>query len=632
MVHRTPLLALVVLLSLAPVAIAQNAGEKKSPPAKPVKTKSVKSEESEAVAAQRTLVAVTLLTALADEARSFKDQSLRARVEARAADAFWETDPEKARALFRRAWDEAEAADKEAARKQTEQLRQQEGTGGATIRRRPRDLRSEVLRLVAKRDRDLAEEFLAKLSEADERERNEATAKRNRDPEEASISIAKRIQLARRLLDDGETERAMEFATPVLDSVNRYTIFFLSALREKNAAAADQGFLSLVARAGRDSASDANTVSGLSSYAFTPFLYVAFSKDGGANISQERRDTPGPDLPQPVRTAFFRVASEILLRPLFAPDQDQTSAGRTGKYMVLKRLLPLFEQHAPEQAPILKTQMSALQSDVPSDLRSGQNRAVTHGIVPADHEQNPLARMQERLDRARTSAERDGIYADYAVDLSGKGDPKARELVDKIENATFRKSLQGYIDFSAAQQAIEKKDTVTAARLAKSGELTSTQRIWTYARAARMLMTSDQTRAVELLDEAAAEARRINGANPDRAKGLIAIATVLSQADRVRSWEITAEAVKAANASEGFTGEDSVVSATLQSPQMVLVTNATAADFDVLGLFRFLAKDDLNRSIETAKGFAGEAPRAAATLAIARLVLEKPSAESAEGS
>ncbi len=626
MAHRLLLPTLLVLLSITPLVIAQNS-EKKSPPAKSIKTVA-KSEESEAVAAQRTIVAISLLTALADEARSFKDQALRARVEARAADAFWETDPDKARTLFRRAWDEAESADTEAVRKQAEQMRQQEGAGGPMVRRRPRDLRSEVLRLVAKRDKALAEEFLGKLSEADERERKEATATRNRDSEEASISTAKRILLARRLLDDGEIERAMEFAAPVLDSVSRYSINFLSALREKNAAAADQAFLSLVARAGRDPAADANTVSGLSSYAFTPFLYVVFSSDGGSSVSQERRDSPAPDLPLRVRTAFFRVASEILLRPLLPPDQDPTTSGRTGKYLVLKRLLPLFEQHAPEQAPLLKTQMSALQSDVPNNLRTGENHAVNRGIVPNDVTSDPLERMQERLDRARTSGERDGIYADYAIPLARKGDPKARELVDKIENAEFRKSVQGYVDFEAAQRAIEKKDAVTAARLAKSGELTSPQRIWTYVRAARLLLKSDQTRAVELLDEAAAETRRISGANPDRAKGLVAIATVLSEADRVRSWEMTAEALKAANASEGFTGEDSTVSASLQSAQMALVTNAPAADFDLLGLFRFLAKDDLNRSIEIAKGFTGEAPRATATLAIARTVLEKPSTES----
>lgn len=61
----------------------------------------------------------------------------------------------------------------------------------------------------------------------------------------------------------------------------------------------------------------------------------------------------------------------------------------------------------------------------------------------------------------------------------------------------------------------------------------------------------------------------------------------------------------------------------LQAPQMVVATSATAEDFDLLSVFRVLSRADLLRAIQTAKGFTGEAPRAAATLAIARSVLEK---------
>lgn len=49
----------------------------------------------------------------------------------------------------------------------------------------------------------------------------------------------------------------------------------------------------------------------------------------------------------------------------------------------------------------------------------------------------------------------------------------------------------------------------------------------------------------------------------------------------------------------------------------------TAEDFDLLAVFRVLSRADLLRAIQVAKGFTGEAPRAVATLAIARAVLEK---------
>jgi hypothetical protein len=478
------------------------------------------------------------------------------------------------------------------------------------------------LRLAAKRDRALGEELLKKISEEEERSKPRASEP-DLDPFVTPAAVSKRLQLARRLLQDGDIDRALEFAGPVLDLVSRETIWFLSALREKNAAAADQGFLSLLARAQRDPAADANTVSGLSSYAFTPFIYVVFTKDGGENTSQERRESVAPAIPDNIRSTFFRVAADILLRPLAPPEQDTTTSGRIGKFMVIRRLLPLFEQHASEQAQLLKTQMAALSGDLSPEQRTRESRSVNAGFDSENSNLNPLDRMQERLDRARTSDDRDEIYADYAVALSGKGDPKARELVDKIENAELRKNVRGYIDFQSGQQAIGKSDALEATRLAKSGELTSMQRIWLFTRAARILIKTDPPRANEVLEDAAAEARRIGGSSPDRARGLVAVATIFLQSDRVRAWEFVNEALKAANASEGFTGEDSSVSSMLRARGMVVMTSANAEEFDLLGLFRGLARDDFNRSIEIAKSFTAETPRAVATLAIARSALEK---------
>lgn len=291
--------------------------------------------------------------------------------------------------------------------------------------------------------------------------------------------------------------------------------------------------------------------------------------------------------------------------------------------MVIRRLLPLFEQYAPERAAELRTQMAAMAADVPQGMQSGENRAISNGIVP-DNASDPVERMQNRLDRARTSEERDAIYADIAVALAGKNDPRARDIVDKIEDTETRKRVRAYIDFQAVQSAIQEKNALEAARIARNGELTSIQRVWGYTRAAGLLLTSDRARALEFLDAAGAEARRISGGDPDRARALIAVATGLVQADRVRAWETIDEAIRAANAAEGFTGEDSQVSARLQTSSMVVVMNAAAEDFDLLGAFKALAQDDLLRAVQLAKNLTGESPRAVATLAIARSVLDKP--------
>src|SRR5919112_1891057 len=75
------------------------------------------SSKVDPLAEARRATAISLINSLADEARGFRDETLRARVQARAADALWETDAERARALFRRAWDAAEASDRESLRR-----------------------------------------------------------------------------------------------------------------------------------------------------------------------------------------------------------------------------------------------------------------------------------------------------------------------------------------------------------------------------------------------------------------------------------------------------------------------------------------------------------------------------------
>jgi len=204
---RLPTLILLSLCLFVPTTLSQT---KKAKP---------KAEEADAEAAQERTIAISLVTTLADEARSFKDQTRRARVQARAADVLWDTDPDRARELFRRAWEAAEIVDTEAAKKRADDMKRMEKDGGPVVVRGAPDLRSEVLRLVAKRDRKLGEEFLKALDEAAEKARADAATDQNLNAG-TRLGASQRLQLARRLIEDGQVERALEFAAPALDNVN----------------------------------------------------------------------------------------------------------------------------------------------------------------------------------------------------------------------------------------------------------------------------------------------------------------------------------------------------------------------------------------------------------------------------
>lgn len=465
--HGFAIIVLVALISgsLAPAfRVKAPALESNAPQAAPKeKKKTSKGEEPNPLALQRRTIAISLLTSLADEARSYHNQSLRARVQARAADALWESDVEKARALFRRAWEAADAADKEAGRRYEEQ-RQSAARGANEYIQSPPELRSEVLRLSAKRDRALSEEFLAQLTDDTNRETsgpgsgnvNPATLK-TADPEDPPFALAQRLQLASRLLEEGDIARALQFADPALDRVTTRGIFFLSALREKDQVAADQRFATMLARTVADPTSDAVGVSVLSSYVFTPFLYIIVRGNGQNHSSQQRDRIVAPNIAPELRLAFLRGATQILLRPPQPPDQDRTVAGRRGLYFMIARILPLLEQYAPELAPELRVQLSSIAPDATEDLRTGRDRLLTRGLVPEDQTRDEGRESLDRAERVADAAERDSLYARAALVAARKGEITARDLVDKIADSDLRKRARAHVDFTLVRRTPRKR-------------------------------------------------------------------------------------------------------------------------------------------------------------------------------
>lgn len=637
MSKRFSLLALALCCIFPLKAARAQQTQTKASAKKPQPTAAVPDPLAEA----RRVQAISLVNTLADDAQMFRDPLLRSRVQARAADALWDTDRERARLLFRRAWDEAEAADAESDRKiADERARQMRERGFASIQLPPSS-RTEVLRLAAKHDRALGEEFLAKLDEARKRDADNAatsnerptdasqqgagTPQRRPDPSDVQPAIAKRLRLAVQLLEDGDTERALQFADPALTEVNTSALEFLARLRTKDAKAADERYAAMVTRAALDPSSDANTASALASYIFTPALYVTFGPEGGSSANSWSRGFPAPaDIAPQLRAAYMRAAASILLRPVPPPDQDRTSSGRAGWYMVIERLLPLFDQFMPDSSTALRAKMASLTSDTPERARQPGNNAITEGLVPEDPTRDRIQETLDRLDKAKTSEERDAIYVDAVLDAVRKKDPRAEEFINKIEDTDLRQRVRAYVDLQAAQAAVNAKDTSEVLRIAHGNGLTPIQRAWALTEAARLLAKSDPGRASEVLGEALTEAKeRIDPASKERVGALVAIATQLFELDPTRAWEVMSEVVKASNASKEYTGEDGRLAVRLQTKFGVMATSSGVQSFDLTDIFAKLAREDLQRAIELAHGFDGESPRAVATLAVARSVLDK---------
>jgi hypothetical protein len=604
-------------------AIVAQPSEPNKPVAKTVagSAKSEKDLEAERIVRERRENARSLLLNLAADAGRFNDQMLRARTQARIADVLWSADPERAKALFRKAWESAEIVDQEGQRKLQEDFQRQKSSGNPIAIVPPPNVRGEVLRLAAKHDRALGEELLTKLNT---QQAQDATANADRlrnNPLSAPEAISQRLTLARQLLDT-DVARALQFADPALTTLTREGIDFLSYLREKDAAAADMRYASYLPRATGDLQSDANTVSLLSSYLFTPHIYVTFSNNGSSS-SQTSRESGPPNVSPDLRAAFFRAAGEILLRPLPPPGPDQTSSGAQGKYLMLKRLGPLFDQYAPREiAEAVHAQADALAQGLSDEVRGRDDDVLREGIRPQQSPEDREKALQDRIDRAKTAEERDALYIQMARLYVDKGDIRARDFTDKIEDMDLRNKVRPYIDGSLAIRAIDTKNADLVFEVLKKGDLSHFHRSWALLQTAKLLSKTDRERALSTLEEATIEAKRIEESDADRPRALTAIANALYTMDHAKGWDAVSEAVKAANGAETFTGEDGVIRISLLTKTGSSVRSTSSSDFNVASIFGELAKEDYNKTVEVIRGFEREAPRASATIAIAKTVLE----------
>jgi hypothetical protein len=155
------------------------------------------------------------------------------------------------------------------------------------------------------------------------------------------------------------------------------------------------------------------------------------------------------------------------------------------------------------------------------------------------------------------------------------------------------------------------------------GDLTHIQKTWALAQAAKLVYKTDMDKALSLLEQADAEARRIDASDPDRPRALMAVASTFLLVDRGKAWDAVSDVTKAANSAPTFTGEDGILRISLLTKGMASIRFSSAQEFDVAPVFRELANDDYSRTIELARLFEKEAPRASATIAIAKTVLEE---------
>jgi hypothetical protein len=311
------------------------------------------------------------------------------------------------------------------------------------------------------------------------------------------------------------------------------------------------------------------------------------------------------------------------MRPV-QPGQDQTASDVLYKYTAIHAFIPFFQEFAsPELTAGLRAQLEVLSSMIPPNRRRKEEESVREPAAPPKPTPDREQSLIDRVDRAKTSAEQDQLYFQLALLREDAVDFKARDYADKIADGELRQAVRTYVDVSMAWKAIEKKDPERALEIVRTGELPRLWKVWTMARAARMLARMERERSLQILDDAGAEARRMDGSDADRPRAFLAVATALLAIDRNRGWDLMTDAVKAANSAPDFTGADGQLAFRINVKSYRSMHQHGMPEFNVAEVFRSLANEDLDRATALARVFEREAPRANAVMAVALALLKK---------
>lgn len=629
-IHRLTALVVLalVLSSVCHPASAQQRGRSRA--------KSTPKPQARDAERARRAKALTLLVETADEAHTLDDPLYRARLQTLAADALYAFDQQRARAVFRRAWEAAAASDK------AEQEADAQEAGSTFDAVEPvTETRDEVLAKTASRDPVLADIFLRDLQAERKNEGNAEQGPKasSRWWDGPSAMGERRLALGYELLDKGAVESAFKIAAPATnEGASVPLIRFLMRLREHDAVAGDAFYRLMIAQMRKDAGADSNAVLLLATPIVSPELTVAINEYGALTFQPIEHGSPQASSPPPVspatRSAFFNAAAAVLLRPVTSGSGVSEVQDRTARYFAIGRLLPFFEREAAQFVPELQARADALLNEFTESRRSSLSSQLALRTLGNPPSTDPLRSHFEELARTTDQAERDRITLRIVlIATRNRVWDRARRAAAELSDEAQRRAANSFIavnqiaDLSHAYADEKEDDYESITSFLKSVDVPPLAAAWGYAQAAEVAARRrDPQLVAELLTEAEHYAERTDANTKERVAAYGVVTTSAARLDRQRAWELLTQLVKAANTDEDYAGDEvsleirtDVNPATETESPFIFKTEAFRLD----SIFATMAHLDFERAVTSARALRGDVPRLFAQLAIARSTLEK---------
>ncbi|MFP5264005.1 MAG: hypothetical protein ACLGJB_19155 [Blastocatellia bacterium] len=479
-----------------------------------------------------------LLVQLADQARSSDDLAFAVRAQSQAGTLLWPQDRDKARSIYRRAFNSLSTTAASRAADNTENSAAAPRPGLTPAEKQ--QLRTELLNQIAARDLELAEELARAVAdsldvskeacsggahaggcETESRPAAQATdspgppSQVNAERRELLVSVA--LQVVER-----DPQRAMALGQLSLTlGISQNFSRLLMLMRTVDAGLADLLFSSAVARLEQSQAADLAEIHLLGSY-----LVSSVNSSARQSVSKAV-------VVKYLELAFNQVTrrAELSLRsPAERASKPDESAAL---YFIERQLCDLFALYSPDRAAQLQQRIAEMNDSAP------HNQAIDLSALPA----SGPAEIAHEAREASDDRERDSLNARAAMAWLSKGEVReAHASAARISDAGIRDRVLSQVvrRYIAAGQV---EDAVAVARCIDS-DTSRVEALVTLSGA--VLASKDRVRAAELLNEAEGYSVKARPAT-SRANSLLKVANSFSAFDVTRGFEVMQAAVKAIN-------------------------------------------------------------------------------------
>jgi hypothetical protein len=561
-------------------------------------------QQSESIAYQNTRI-VSLLEQLADQARSSENLSFAVRAQSLAAKLLWGQEPDRARAIYQRAFlslprggsaktrDTSESADASKA-----------AAGRLSSLAEKRRLRIELLNQITTRDPALAEELARSLADPIENTKNGCIDSASADCGSPGGGLSRTSPVATSSREESERcELLMSAALQVVDRDPQQAMAFaqmsvalglssnlarlLTMLRTVDAERADLLFSNAVARLEQSSQVDLADIHTLGSY------LVSVVNSGSKQ-----------PLSKPLVVRFLNFAFDQISTCESAAQRGPRRDDSAALYFIGRQLNDLFGRYLPYRLDQLHRYVSDQSEAGPYDNAIDPDAVKVAG--PGDTAREAI----EAID----PVERDSLYARAALGWLAQAELKdAQTTALKISDTATRDRV--LVQIVRRQSSAKRIDDALVLTRRITDETARVELLVMLSSAVRV--SKDNLRAAELLDEAATLSLK---ARPtlDRARALVMIASSFSGFDTVRSFEVLQSAVKAINdlvkQQDESKEEKSGAGSRAKAAPTFTLDELYAASFD--STLAALAKADFESALALARQLPGEEASVIAQLAV----------------